>query len=74
MSLICYWGTFSKNVVFLGLLEPKDENTMILSNVKNYSPTDMASHSGRLEFLAQPLVEPEILHLSCSLFSSISVV
>jgi len=37
MQLICHCGTSNKNVVFLGLLDPEDENTMILWNVKYYS-------------------------------------
>jgi len=39
---------FSHAVTHLGLLYPKDKATVILWNVRNCSPSDIASLSGRL--------------------------
>jgi hypothetical protein len=69
-----YFLMSNKNVTFLWLFDPKDEDTKILWNISNCLPSDTASHSRRLDSLAQPLAEHEILHLSCPLFSNTSTV
>jgi len=39
----------SSDPILLGLLDPKDESTTILSNVRNYLPSDRMSHIKRPE-------------------------
>jgi hypothetical protein len=38
-----------------GLLDPEDENTMILQNIRKYSPNNMVSHPRRCESSTPPL-------------------
>jgi hypothetical protein len=46
-----------------GVLDPKDEETVIIQHVGNYSPSDTASHCSRLEGSAAPLWEPQVLDM-----------
>ena len=50
----------AKSFLF-ALLDPEDEDTMILRNVANHSPKNTASHPRRLEPSAASLWEPQIL-------------
>jgi hypothetical protein len=70
MSILAFDAVSLGQVVVLACL---NLGTMILQNVRNYSPNDKVSHSRRLESSATPLREPQICSVKIIAFISISL-